>query len=1390
MSEDKTKKKTKKKDKGKKGKGKGKGKGKKKDKGKNKEKKNTLKKKGNKNKNKNKTKKSKKKETSVDHVLTLQNYAFENDTPTIEALSPLVIYDTNDDIQFKDYGAYEDFSIENEVVLLNKLSDSCKEGNKLVSLLYSHRPMALSISNSKNDVKDKRFDEKEKVEELHRITHEILKPLSDQAKRLMNFRDETTELFCEIVKTYLDQKKNGAFTSNIKQELVTCLDVYILVDLLIANKSSFSNDFSHFKREFSILFQGNLESALAIEEMHKISLFIANNYSLIIHLKTELAKIPNYEEILEELINYTVEIYENNQYYCNSEKSRYLRTMVTCLILLDQKNEKKNVFKSKNIPLAKIGKFIKWTPYILYCGDMAMRLEEFLAQCPHYSKDVFSSIDEKKIASGYLLTTHLDQQREEHNSFVSDFSHMLNVVRVQRAQKEEISTEQHDEIIALIRRGFRLISLWSTKVIEQLAWKYTHPTQDPNLPKEVTGYEKVVKYNYTDEEKEALVEFISMIKGVSALMKKSEVNLYPIIRSFIHDQIQEFALTTLRPMIKKAAKKKKKKILGKLVWLRTILADWKNGKEQEDLALNGKNYKDKLEYDNKNVGITRTQHVLIISLLENMFSEKAAGMKGGFMKGKDFTSGEVKEFQEFLNKLWVYPYLMNYSETVRKSSDLGIVWYREFHLGLNEVLQFPIEMSLPWIITRYALSMKTSYLAEMMLYPLSLYSDAAEHALKVLKQKFLYDEIEAEVDLTFDQLVFVLTEEIYSYYKNVASIKQLDNVYKHEIKKLKPKLNFVPPKSRYHILLRQRHFHLLGRTVNLTELISQRMNNILRQNIDWAIKKFESSDITGIMDLEYDLTNIQIVHRLLSEYLTLDSFDSMFQEVNESASLKSLQSRVVLHCIFQFIEDLATNFVYNSVTQRFLRSPLTFVGEVPRSHLGNIPEIFTFGSTKLNDLFEEILERYHGFFGIPHVLAILKWIGEDNLPLIAQECLTNVELKIQNVLAPYVEELLAGMITKTNLLSMDNYGIDGCFGGFQVPLDNLRKYPPLETKVYQNLRELGNTIVLMYLFEQAMPQLKVRTFLNSAPFLCIIPKKALRKKAKKKIRLLRKKKKLVKKKKDKKKKEKKTKKSRRKKKQQSSDESSGEEEPEEIKEEEIEKWMKKFENKFKKNTLSGVIERLLENGSKHNISKSENLSKSLVFSCKKAEDMYKPNEKPISIFLATLLHVNKMLDPVREKWLGDRKKGLPNIERSNEFYRLWSALQFMFCLKLTKEDINKEDEDEEWEYEYRMLSNQETYGDGFAWAGAAIIHFLGQRNVFNALDFSYHILNANEALEEKTEKPEIKSFLKQAKWLQDLNEMLFSILRSYCPIPEPEIVEFEPPEEEELSKIPQSTVLI
>ena len=79
------------------------------------------------------------------------------------------------------------------------------------------------------------------------------------------------------------------------------------------------------------------------------------------------------------------------------------------------------------------------------------------------------------------------------------------------------------------------------------------------------------------------------------------------------------------------------------------------------------------------------------------------------------------------------------------------------------------------------------------LYPLDLYNDSAHYALTVFRKQYLYDEVEAEVNLCFDQFVYKLSEQIYAYYKHLAGSILLDKRFRQECQALGTFINTPPP---------------------------------------------------------------------------------------------------------------------------------------------------------------------------------------------------------------------------------------------------------------------------------------------------------------------------------------------------------------------------------------------------------------------------------------------------------------------------------------------------------------------------------------------------------------------------------------------------------------------
>lgn len=68
---------------------------------------------------------------------------------------------------------------------------------------------------------------------------------------------------------------------------------------------------------------------------------------------------------------------------------------------------------------------------------------------------------------------------------------------------------------------------------------------------------------------------------------------------------------------------------------------------------------------------------------------------------------------------------------------------------------------------------------EKVVHTLDLYNDAAHRALYSLKKQFLYNEIEAEMNLVVDQFTYLVADDLYGYYKNMAASTCMDQVGRH-----------------------------------------------------------------------------------------------------------------------------------------------------------------------------------------------------------------------------------------------------------------------------------------------------------------------------------------------------------------------------------------------------------------------------------------------------------------------------------------------------------------------------------------------------------------------------------------------------------------------------------
>ncbi|XP_035170928.1 cytoplasmic FMR1-interacting protein 1 isoform X4 [Oxyura jamaicensis] len=665
---------------------------------------------------------------------------------------------------------------------------------------------------------------------------------------------------------------------------------------------------------------------------------------------------------------------------------------------------------------------------------------------------------------------------------------------------------------------------------------------------------------------------------------------------------------------------------------------------------------------------------MVRTMLESLIADKSGSKK---TLRSSLEGPTILDIEKFHRESFFYTHLINFSETLQQCCDLSQLWFREFFLELTmgRRIQFPIEMSMPWILTDHILETKEASMMEYVLYSLDLYNDSAHYALTKFKKQFLYDEIEAEVNLCFDQFVYKLADQIFAYYKAMAGSLLLDKRLRSECKNQGASIQLLQS-NRYETLLKQRHVQLLGRSIDLNRLITQRISAAMYRSMELAIGRFESEDLTSIVELDGLIEINKLTHKLLSRYMTLDSFDAMFREANHNVSAP--YGRITLHVFWELNYDFLPNYCYNGSTNRFVRTVLPFSQEFQRDKQPNAQPQYLYGSKALNLAYSSIYSNYRNFVGPPHFKVICRLLGYQGIAVVMEELLKVVKSLLQGTILQYVKTLMEVM-PKICRLPRHEYGSPGILEFFHHQLKDIVEYAELKTVCFQNLREVGNAVLFCLLIEQSLSLEEVCDLLHAAPFQNILPRVHVKEG------------------------------------------------------ERLDAKMKRLESKYAPLHLVPLIERL---GTPQQIAiarEGDLLTKERLC-C------------GLSMFEVILTRIRSFLDdPI---WRGPLpSNGVMHVDECVEFHRLWSAMQFVYCIPVGTHEFTVE----------------QCFGDGLHWAGCMIIVLLGQQRRFDVLDFCYHLLKVqkHDGKDEVIKNVPLKKMVERIRKFQILNDEIIAILDKY-----------------------------
>ncbi|XP_009757044.1 protein PIR isoform X1 [Nicotiana sylvestris] len=1343
-------------------------------------------------------------------IAALSTFSLEDDQAEVQGPGFWVSAEggaTISPIEYSDVAAYR-LSLSEDTKAINQLNTLIQEGKEMGSVLYTYRSCVKALPQLPDSMKQSQAD-------LYLETYQVLDLEMSRLREIQRWQASAASKLAADMQRFSrpERRINGPTVTHL-WSMLKLLDVLIQLDHLKNAKASIPNDFSWYKRTFTQVSVQWQDTDSMREELDDLQIFLSTRWAILLNLHVEMFRVNNVEDILQILIVFIVESLELNFALLFPERHTLLRVLPV-LVVLASSSEKDSESLYKRVKINRLINIFKNDPVIPAFPDLhlspAAILKELSTYFPKFSAQTraltlpapheLQPREAQEYQRQYLIVNHIGAIRAEHDDFTVRFaSAMSQLVLLKSIDGVDVEwvKEVKGNIYDMVVEGFQLLSRWTARVWEQCAWKFSRPCKDPvpiesqEMPASFSDYEKVVRYNYSAEERKALVELVSYIKSIGSMMQKVDTSVTDALWETIHAEVQDFVQNTVATMLRTTFRKKKdlSRILSDM---RTLSADWmantsKPETEMQSYQHSGEESRGTFFFPRPVAPTSAQVHCLqflIYEVVSGGNMRKPGGIFGN--SGSEIPINDLKQLETFFYKLGFFLHVLDYTATLGTLTDLGFLWFREFYLESSRVIQFPIECSLPWMLVDHVIESPIIGLLESALMPFDIYNDAAQQALVILKQRFLYDEIEAEVDNCFDIFVLKLCETIFTYYKSWAARELLDPSFLFAID-IGEKFAVQP--MRFIALLKTTRVKLLGRTINLRSLIADRMNKMFRDNLEFLFDRFESQDLCAIVELEMLLDILQLTHELLSKDLIIDSFNLMLNEMQENVSLVSYSSRLASQIWTEMQNDFLPNFILCNTTQRFVRSSRVPPVPVQKPSVPYAKPNFYCGTPDLNSAYQSFARLYCGFFGVPHMFSLVKLVGSRSLPWLMRALLDHISNKITTV-EPMITGLQQALPKSIGLLPFDG-GISGCMRLVKEHLSCWHSKSELKAEVLCGIKEIGSILYWMGLLDivlcnkiektelkEMMEETEQRTQKQSKE---IKKKEERRRKRKKKnsnggrpeeeeSRRRRKEKKetyLV------------------KKGSLMADDGRRrrcEPNPYFVAEEELEKkgsLLREVDTRHFMQTApwlglipgaDGQILHSQDGGdspmvtlfksattatvSNHNCTNPTSFH-TISRQAEAADLLYKANINTGSVLEYALAFTSAALDKYCSKWSAAPKTGFIDITTSKDFYRIFSGLQIEYLEESVQLQSNT----------YEML------GDSVAWGGCTIIYLLGQQLHFELFDFSHQVLNVAEvesvAISPTQKNPNflqgIEGLLEAMKKARRLNNHVFSMLKARCPL--------------------------
>ncbi|XP_024043749.1 protein PIR-like [Citrus clementina] len=524
-------------------------------------------------------------------IAALSTFSLEDEQPEVQGPSVLVSTErgaTASPIEYSDVNAYR-LSLSEDTKALNQLNTLIQEGKEMASVLYTYRSCVKALPQLPNSMKHSQAD-------LYLETYQVLDLEMSRLREIQRWQaSAASKLAADMQRFSRPERRINGPTITHLWSMLKLLDVLVQLDHLKNAKASIPNDFSWYKRTFTQVSVQWQDTDSMREELDDLQIFLSTRWAILLNLHVEMFRVNNVEDILQVLIVFAVESLELDFALLFPERHILLRVLPV-LVVLATSSEKDSESLYKRVKINRLINIFKSDPVIPAFPDLhlspaailkelSMYFQKFSAQTRLLTLPAPHELPPREAQDyqrHYLIANHIGGIRAEHDDFTIRFASAMNQLLLLKSTDnadiewcKEVKGNMYDMVI----EGFQLLSKWTARIWEQCAWKFSRPYKDavPSETNEASAsysdYEKVVRYNYSAEERKALVELVSYIKNIGSMMLRSDTLVADALWETIHAEVQDFVQNTLATMLRTTFRKKKdlSRILSDM---RTLSADW------------------------------------------------------------------------------------------------------------------------------------------------------------------------------------------------------------------------------------------------------------------------------------------------------------------------------------------------------------------------------------------------------------------------------------------------------------------------------------------------------------------------------------------------------------------------------------------------------------------------------------------------------------------------------------------------------------------------------------------------------------------------------------------------------------------------------------------------